>query len=283
MAFSYPFMKARRDHQHFSGDTSSAFRPFLPSDLMAIAGPLSVEKAVHMQGHMGVDDPSEETAWLQSVADADGKPDGIVAFARLDDSKVEQVLEAHAAYPNHRGIRHSINWHPDRFYSMADRPDYLTDPAWQRGYALLDRFGMSFDLQIFPHQLEDSYALAAQHPGVPLIIQHCGFPIDRSPDGMALWRTGMAKMATLPNTVVKLSALVIMDHEWSRESLLPIIRETVDIFGPDRALFASNYPVDGTYIGYRDWVAVVNDALDQFGPTERGAIFYTNACRTYRL
>lgn len=282
-AHRYPFMAARRDYEVFAGDTSSAFRTFLLPDLIAATDGLPVEKFVHIEAHLGTEDPSDETRWLQHMADTQGNPQGIVGYARLHEPGVETLLEAHAACPNHRGIRHSLNWHADRFYSMCDRPDYLVDPDWQRGYALLERHGMSFDLQIFPHQLADSVVLAKRFPGVPLIVEHCAFPIDRDLDGMAHWRDGLQRLAELPNTVVKLSALVIVDHRWTKASLEPIIREAVEIFGPDRTMFASNFPIDRVYIGYRDWVDAVGYALGDLNEAERDAIFYSTALRTYRL
>lgn len=186
----YPFMAVKRDYETFAGDTSSAFRTFLLPDLIAATDRLPVEKFVHIEAHLGTDDPSDETRWLQGIADNQGNPQGIVGYARLHEPGVEQLLEAHAACPNHRGISHSLNWHADRFYSMCDRPDHLVDPDWQRGCALLERYGISFDLQIYPHQLADSVALAKRFPGVPLIVEHCALPFDRSAAGMAQWREG---------------------------------------------------------------------------------------------
>lgn len=282
-AHRYPFMAAKRDYAVFAGDTSSAFRTFLLPDLIAATDGLPVEKFVHIEAHWGTHDPAEETRWLQGIADARGNPHGIVGYAALHDPRVEELLAAHAACPNHRGIRHSINWHADRYYSMCDRPDYLTDPDWQRGYALLGKYGMSFDLQIFPHQLADAVALATRFPGVPLIVEHCAFPIDRGPDGRAQWRDGLRRLAELPNCTVKLSALVIMDHAWTKGSLAPIVRETVEIFGPDRTMFASNFPIDRVYIGYRDLVDAIGYAIADLSEAERDAVFYGTALRTYRL
>ena len=264
---SYPWMDVKREFDNFAGDLSSIRKTYRLPDLAADTAGLPVEKFVHIQGHMATDDPSQETRWLQDIA----------------DPAVEKTLEAHSRYPNHRGIRHSVNWHSDRFYSMCDRPDYLTDPAWQRGYGLLAKFGMSFDLQIFPHQLDDAAALARRFPEIPLIVEHCAFPIERDADGMSRWRAGLAKLAAAPNTVVKISGLVLLDHQWTEASLRPIIRQAVEIFGPDRAMFGSNFPVDKAYIRYGQSVGCVSAALSDLGAAELDQVFYGTACRTYRL
>lgn len=83
--------------------------------------------------------------------------------------------------------------------------------------------------------------------------------------------------------MVKLSALVLFDHAWTTASLKPIIRETVEIFGPDRSMFASNFPIDRAYMGCRDWVDEMNHALADLSDEERNAVFYGTALRTYRL
>ena len=280
---SYPWMDVKRDYENFAGDLSAIRKTYRLPDLIADTAGLPVEKFVHIQGHMATDDPSEETRWLQEIADAHGSPQGIVGFALLHDPGVEKILEDHSRYANHRGIRHSVNWHSDRFYSMCDRPDYMTDTAWQRGYGLLAKYGMSFDLQIFPHQLGDAAALAAKFPDVPLVIEHCAFPIERDEDGMSRWRAGLAELAALPNTVVKITGLVLLDHQWTEASLRPIIRQAVEIFGPDRAMFGSNFPVDKAYIRYDQSVACVSAALSDLGVEELDQVFYGTACRTYRL
>jgi predicted TIM-barrel fold metal-dependent hydrolase len=253
------------------------------SDLIADTAGLPVEKFIHIQAHMGTEDPSRETAWLQEISSTAGNPRGVIGFAALADPGVETVLANHSRYPVHRGIRQSVNWHSDRFYSMCDRSDYLTDSAWQRGYGLLAKYKMSFELQAFPHQLNDAAALAVRFPDVVMVVEHCGFPIDRSAGGMAHWRSGMRRLVELPNTVVKISALVIMDHEWTAESLRPIIRETVEIFGPSRAMFGSNFPIDKVYIKYPETVKAVAGALDDLTEDELDQVFYRTALKTYRL
>ena len=279
----YPFFEMQLGYETFSGDVRPVHKTYLLKDYLADIGVCPVEKVVHIQAYMEPNSPVRETEWLQDVADRDGNPRGIVGFAPLNAPNVEELLEGHARFPNHRGIRHIVSWHQDRFYSMTDRPDYLTDPDWHRGYALLDKFGMSFDLQIFPHQLADSAVLAEKFPTIPLIIEHCALPMERDPDGMERWRKGMRRMAELPNTVVKLSALTLLDHKWTQASLSPIIREAIEIFGPDRTMFGSDFPIEKIHIQYGQWVDVVAGAISDLTDDEQDAIFYRTANRIYRL
>ena len=93
----------------------------------------------------------------------------------------------------------------------------------------------------------------------------------------------MRALAALPNVWVKISELGLADRAWSRSDNVPIIRETIDIFGPDRALFASNFPVARMRVDYDSWIGAVNEALEGAGPDEREKVFSRNALRVYRV
>lgn len=280
---SYPFFEMEGLPESFSGDITPIKKTYVLDDYLADVGDLPVKKIVHVQANMEPADPVKETQWLQSIADQCGLPNAIVGFAQLDDPDVEKVLKGHARHPNFRGIRQILSWHEDPYYNMTDRPDYLTDPGFQAGYALLAKYGMSFDLQIFPSQLRDSIALAEKNPDVPLIVEHCALPVARDDAGLEQWRQGMREMAHLSHTVVKLSALTLLDHNWTRDSLAPIIRESVQIFGPDRTMFGSDFPIEKVHIRYDQWVDAVKYALSDLDEDKKDAIFYRTAERVYRI
>ena len=123
--------------------------------------------------------PSGCNGWPTSTA----FPHGIVARATLDAPDVEQILEGHARHKNVRGIRHAINWHPDPAKTYVNRPDLIRTDAWRRGFGLLRRFGLSFDLQLYPAQMADAAALAHANPDVLIILNHAGMPVDRNEEG----------------------------------------------------------------------------------------------------
>ncbi len=101
-----------------------------------------------------------------------------MAFADLADPGVEAVLERHCAHPNMRGIRFMVNYiEDDPLYCMTDRGDWLRDPQWRQGYALLEKHELSFDLQVYHHQMADAAALAGRHPGIPVLLNHAGLPV----------------------------------------------------------------------------------------------------------
>jgi predicted TIM-barrel fold metal-dependent hydrolase len=269
-----------------TGDVSAIARPYLLDDYLRDAGSASdtilVSKVVHVEAGADPAAALAETRWLQSIANTRGYPHAIVAHAELNSPKVGALLEQHASHPNVRGIRQILNWHPDPKKTYTPR-DLLADPAWERGFALLGKHGFSYDLQVYPAQMAAAARLASRYPDIPMILNHTGMPVDRDPAGLQLWRTGMQALAQQPHAAVKISGLAMLDWHWSPDSLRPFVLETIDIFGVDRCLFASNFPVDklfGNFLGQYDaYRSIVADC----SATERTRMFATNAERIYRI
>ena len=269
----------------FVGDARELKHDYLIRDLLRDAGSVAVLKVVHVDANHDPADPVEETRWLQGIANGDGRgmPDGIVAGADLSADNAPQVLEAHAAFANTRGIRQILNVHDDPLYDYVGR-HYMHEPQWRRHFALLKRYGLSFDLQLYPSQMNDAAALAREHPDTQFIVNHAGMFVDRaSPSGYRAWREGMRALAACPNVAVKISGLAMFDHDWTIESFRPYVLETIDTFGCERAMFASNFPVDrlfGSYTAiWNAYAHIVGDASE----SEKDALFVRNAERIYRI
>jgi predicted TIM-barrel fold metal-dependent hydrolase len=268
----------------FVGDARDLKHNYLPDDLLREAGDIQVLKVVHVEANHDPADPVEETRWLESIADAGkGLPNAIVAAADLSAPNAPEILAAHAAFGRTRGIRQILNVHANPLYDYVGR-HYMREAAWRKHFALLEQHGLSFDLQLYPAQMEEAAALARAHPGVPLIVNHAGMFVDRnSAQGWRTWREGLRVLAACPNVSVKISGLAMFDHQWTVESLRPYVLETIDAFGVERAMFASNFPVDRQFGGYaelwRAYAAIVSDASE----SERTALFRSNAERIYRI
>ena len=134
-------------------DVAPIAKSYLLDDYLADAANQNVVKSVHVDAGFDPSQPVAETRWLQSIANQRGFPHGVVARAELHRSDVETMLAAHCRFPNVRGIRHIVNWHPDPAKTYVTKPDFLTDPAWLRGFARLKRYNLSFDLQLYPSQM----------------------------------------------------------------------------------------------------------------------------------
>lgn len=230
-------------------------------------------------------DPTQalaETEWLEHVADGCGMPNGIVAFARLDDPAVETVLERQAGHAHVRGIRHIVNWHPDPHRSYTPQ-DVTQDDRWWAGFGLLGKYGLSFDLQCYAGQMAGLAPLIARHPEVPVLINHVGMPVISDREGVARWRFGLRTLATLPHVAIKLSGLGFIARDWTVATVRPFLLEAIELFGPDRCMFASDAPTDKLFAPLDRVMTAYHAIVADFSADERRALFGRTANRLYRL
>ena len=182
-----------------------------------IAG-LNIVRSVHIQCGWNPADPVGETRWLDGIAQQTGYPTAIVAHADLSNSAVDRMLAAHAAAsPRLRGIRQHVGWHDDPRYRLAGRRDLLRDPDWRRGFALLNKYNLSFELQAFYPQFSDAADLAGQFPDTIILLGNSGMPVDREPGTIAGWRRGLQQLAACPNIYAKIGGFSMVDHHWTAE------------------------------------------------------------------
>jgi predicted TIM-barrel fold metal-dependent hydrolase len=266
------------------GDHSPICKDYTLSDYLADMREQPMVKSVHVQADHDFSDPVRETEWLQSVADDPGNPGGyphaIVAWADLSAPNAADVLEGHCRFANMRGIRQALN---GIVTNPARHPNLLADPAWIENLGLLEEHSLSFDLQLFAVQMPDAAAIIARYPRVQFILCHLGLPMDQTPAGLEAWRGGMRLLASLPNVAVKISGFGMFDRKWTVDGIRPLLLETIDMFGAERVMFGSNFPVDGMMATFgRVWSAFL-DLTAAFSAAERQMMFHDNAMRFYRI
>lgn len=268
---------------NFVGDYEQICQDYLATDYLADAADMPLVASVHVQAEFDPSNPVGETEWLSRQAEQTGFPMGIVGFADLSHPDVQSLLEAHARFDRFRGIRHMINWDTVPGRSFAEHGDFMSSDEWRRGFGLLAKMGLRFDMQIWPNQMQEAAALIGAHPDARVALNHTGFPIDRDQASMDMWRAGMRALAANPNVSVKISGLGMLDHDWTTDSIRPIVLEAIDIFGPDRAMFASNFPVDKLYSDYGTIFRAFNEITAGFTPQERERLFAGTAIEFYDL
>jgi predicted TIM-barrel fold metal-dependent hydrolase len=242
-----------------------------------------VTQSVYVQCNWAKDRFEDEVAYVQQATDETGFPQAIVGYADFLAKDVRPQLDRLTKYRGMRGLRMQLQWHENPQYQFASGPDLARDPTLQKNVAHLADYGWTFDLQVFAGQMEGAAELAASAPKVTFILQHAGMLEDLSPDGWARWRNGMRLLAAQPNIVSKLSALGTFIHKSDPEHIAGIVRETIDIFGPTRCLFGSNFPVEKLWTGYADLIAAYRSAIEPLGEAVARAAFRDTAARVYRL
>ncbi len=275
----YPWLEGPAQRRYHGNDLPLR-RDYLLADYLADVGSLPVVASVHVEN--GAADPLREARWIDGICGR-GLPQAQVVKVDLAAPDVAERIAQVASLASVRGIRDILNWHPDPVYTHRDRADLMMDPQWLQGFSHLVTAGLSFDLQVFADQLPQAAHLASSHPEARIILDHAGMPVARDPEYLAMWRAGMRALAGCPNTVVKVSAIGTTDHQWSVESIRPIVLDTIEIFGCERAMFASNFPVDGLYSSFGELYAAFDEITQDFTTAERALLFAGTARTAYRL
>lgn len=251
-------------------------RPFLPPDYTAAIGEINVEKIVFVQADAAPDDGLDEAEWVASLAEADKRIQGIVAFAPLEKGDgAEAYLQELASHEIVKGVRRLIQSEPLGF---ATQPDFV------RGVQLLSQYGLSFDICIYHPQLGDTIELVRQCPDVAFVLDHVGKPGIK--DGLLdPWREQITALAGFENVMCKISGMVTeADHRsWSPDDLKPYIEHVIASFGIERVMYGSDWPVMTLASSYTRWIEVLNWATQGFSEQERSRLFYDNALVFYRL
>jgi predicted TIM-barrel fold metal-dependent hydrolase len=275
---SYPWLTPPFSDDGPNGSVEPIARTYLLDDYLADASAWNVVGMVHVDAGAAVHYALEETEWLQAIADVRGMPQAIVAFAALDDPRLSDLLAAHVAHRNVRGIRHIVNWHPDPARTYTPR-DVTGDDPWQRGFDQLAKFGLSFDLQCYPGQFANVATAIARNPDVPVVLNHCGMPAN----DLGIWRHEVQRLTDMPNVAVKMSGFGFIDRDWTPEGMRPFARELIDRFGPQRVLFASDFPTDKLFSSFDRILTSFGAIASEYSEDEQRDMFGRNANRIYRI
>ena len=258
-------------------------RDYLIDEYLADLADSGVAKSVYVQANWPKDKFEDEVAWVQQVADQSGWPHAIVGYADVTVDDVRPQLDRLTKYPLMRGVRMQLHWHENEAYRFASRSDLAADPKIQRNVARLADYGWTFDLQVFAPQMTDAAKLAASCPRVTFILQHAGMLEDLSEQGWAQWRSGMEALAAQPNVVAKTSGLGTFIHRNDPAHVAAVTRGTVAIFGAERCMFGSNFPIEKIWTFYSELIAAHRAAAAQLSAADQRHLLQNNATRVYRL
>lgn len=290
--------------------------PYLPATYAADAAGteaalgVRVESVVNVEASWHGPDPVDETRWLETQPfDEDGAPAlaGIVASADPRDPDIGRILDDHlAASPRVKGIRRSAAWHSDRAVKDFADDGLLASPDFLRGFAAVAERGLTFDAWVYSGQLPQVGRLAAEYPETTIVLDHFGTPVGlfgprgrrtgrdaaERADLLARWRYDIEAVAAHPHVVAKQSGFAFPPLGYGRTGLgraevaelaAPLIEHTADVFGPDRQVFGSNFPMDKALTDHATVVGALHDVLAPRGPELLAKVFRENAIRLYGL
>jgi predicted TIM-barrel fold metal-dependent hydrolase len=245
--------------------------------------PEGAVKSVHVTAMWGAGRALDETKWLQATADKHGFPHGIVCNVDLAAPDAEAALKAQKQFPNLRGVRQMLYWDNDTVRRAAPRPDYCNDPDFRRGFALLEKHNLHFELQVYAGQAAHAIELIKAFPNVRVILVHAGMLTARTQAAIDEWRAALTAMAAFPNLHVKLSGLGMYSNGITLGQARQVIRDTIQIFGSERTIYGSNFPLEKLHNSYADFFAVYRKVMSEYPEADQRKVFHDNAGKFYRL
>jgi predicted TIM-barrel fold metal-dependent hydrolase len=279
----YPWLSDHPEENFFLGDYDGLKRNYLPDDYRRDARGHNVLATVHVEAEWDRSDQIGETRWISDISARCGFPNAIVAHAWFHTDNAAEIIGAQAAFPLVRGIRSK----PVTSASPADMtpgaPGTMQDERWLKGFSLLERHGLSWDLRVPFWHLPEAASVARAFPGTSIVLNHTGFPWDRSEEGLRAWRKAMETVAAEPNVHLKVSEFGLRDKPWDYESNRRVVLDAVGIFGIERCMFATNFPVSGLRVDYDTLVKSVKRMLAHLSAEEQERFFWKNAAHFYRL
>jgi predicted TIM-barrel fold metal-dependent hydrolase len=282
------------------GEVTKRYPTYLPahyaSDFKSLRQ-FKLRKAVFVEALSNY--PYAEATWaikMSQEPEIKNVENGVVAFAQLDKEDVDTLLQIYSQYPSIKGIRQILNHHPKNpnLTWPNVKEDYLHNPTWQKNYSLLAKYNFSFDMQLNPHQMEKASEIVSNNPNVTVIVDHLGTlhlgsSKSEEEQNLSIWRKGLKLLSSHKNVYIKLSMLEFTLPGYTkdptkRKFVTNLVREVINLFGADRCMFASNWPVDSIPdVTLPELYDVFEEIASIFTQKEKYDLFYGTADRVYRL
>jgi len=270
-------------HQHFwiynqeeykwiDASMTNLHRDFLPPHLNREFKKNGIDFCVTVQARQTL----QETKWLLELAQNNSFIKGVVGWVDLKSSSVEQDLEKFATYKKFKGVRHVLQDEKDDRYML--RPDF------KKGIGQLEKYGLTYDILIYPQHIKYACALVSEFPRQKFIVDHLAKPIIKE-GKIEPWKKDMQELAKADNVFCKLSGMVTEANwnSWKQEDFVPYMETLLGIFGPNRLLFGSDWPVCIVAAKYEQVLGIVTNFIHSLSQVEQAHIMGQNAIDFYNL
>ncbi|MGH8128721.1 MAG: amidohydrolase family protein [Gammaproteobacteria bacterium] len=265
------------------GDYSALPRVYLPDDYRRDAGTLNVVRTVWAE--FISNDPPGEVRWAEQLARSADLPNGMIALIDFLSPDLHRTLDLYQTMPHVRCVRQHLGWHPTNpLLRYAARPDLLSDDAWRRGLASLRPRNLICEIEIFSSQLSELASAANAFPDIQFVLPLMGWPIDLTDDGQTAWKRTLATVGRCPNVAVKIFGMEsIFGIHWTVPEVRPWILQTIDIFGPDRCMFASHMPICKLACSFQHLYDAYFEVIEEFSVSDKRRLLHDTAAAIYRL
>lgn len=246
-------------------------RDFLPAELELVYRDHGVSGSVVVEA----DQSETETHFLLEQATQYPFIKGVVGFTDLRAADVSERLDYFSHFPLVKGFRHVL---------QSQDPAFMLQEKFLQGISMLKNYGFTYDILVFPKQLNAVKELLKQHPDQPFVIDHIAKPYIKA-GAIDEWASDMQALAAFPNLYCKISGMVTeadYDH-WKPEQFTPYMDVVVNAFGTDRIMYGSDWPVCLVAAQYGQVLSLVKNYFASFSADEQSAFFSGNASRFYHL
>ncbi|MCM8526073.1 MAG: amidohydrolase family protein [Lentisphaeraceae bacterium] len=268
-------------HQHFWKYNPSEYdwipedvirKDFLPNDLLPILKANDFDGCVAVQARQS----EEETEWLLKLADENDFIKGVVGWIDLRAKNLEERIEHFKKFPKLKAYRHVVQGESD------DR--FIVRPEFTHGIEILQKHHIPYDILIYPKHLEVSLQFIKIFPEHDFVIDHIAKP-EIANDGFEYWQKHMMPFKDFPNVRCKLSGMVTETNfnNWQAEDFHPYLESCLEIFGPERLMIGSDWPVCLLSGQYKEVMDIVKSYISKLSQTEQELILGKTAATFYRL
>ena len=247
-------------------------RDFFPEHLHPILQENNFDGCVAVQA----DQSEADTDFLLDLAGKNNFIKGVVGWVDLQSKKLEERLEHYKQFNKLKGFRHVLQGEKDR--------SFMLQPEFTRGIKALQQFNFTYDILIFPDQLQYTKKFAAMFPQQKFVIDHLAKPTVKEKK-IDEWKKDIEAIAEYQNVCCKISGLVTEADwkNWNKDDLTPYIDVVVNAFGTDRIMFGSDWPVCLLAASYGKMLDIVKDYFSSFSKEDREKFFGGNAINFYNL
>ena len=234
-----------------------------------------VSKFVHVQAAIGSTDPVKETEWLAEMSHRTGLPSAMVGHVDLASAGAIGTIDRHLNYKEFKGVRDFA------VEKMAVNQDLNSD--FENALNYLAKYVLVLDLDCSWQNMKHAARMAKRHPELKIVIEHIGIPSSTAEGYFSNWKQGMRELASLPNFYCKISGVGMMDPIFTEDSVRAWVDYCIEIFGPERCMLGSNWPLDRLFSSYDAVMNIYRSILAKYSESEQKSIFSETATFVYQL
>ena len=260
-----------KDYVWMSEEHDIIKKDFLPENLLVLMEEAQIDGSIAVQARQSI----VETNFLLALASSNSFIKGVVGWLPFCESAVEDLIDKYAAEKKIIGFRHVVHDEIDN--------DFILRKDFNKGIKCLSRYSLCYDVLIFEKHLPQTMLFVDQHPNLSMVIDHIAKPRIQLNNFDHTWAKNMQSLAERENVTCKLSGMVteVINNKWNYAVLKPYFDVILEVFGPDRIMFGSDWPVCLLQSTYNKWVETVATFISPLTISEQSAIMGGTAERIY--